>query len=182
MYDLDNDRQIGPTSIGRGTYWHPTTSFLTYTPSETITIGRYCSIAADVTICSGGEHHLSTVSTWPFDNFLRKLPNPTRTYRPIRDVVIGSDVWIGHGAHIAGGARIGHGAVIGARAVVTSDVPPYAIVVGNRSEIVRFRFSESDIAQLLKIAWWDWPPAKIVENVDLFYADVSEFIARHASP
>ncbi|MEA2860829.1 MAG: hypothetical protein QOC72_2868 [Methylobacteriaceae bacterium] len=179
IYDLEDDRVIGNASIGRGTYWGLNTRFVTFLESERVVIGRYCSIADNVTIASGGEHWTSTVSTWPFDNFITGLPNPTRTYRPIPDTVIGSDVWIGFGAHIVGGSRVGHGAVIGARAVVMGDVPPYAIVAGNRAEVIRHRFSADIIEALLAIAWWEWPPARIAENLDMFYGDIDSFIAKH---
>lgn len=180
--DFISDREIGSLCVGRGTYWDESTRFQTYSDGERIRIGRYCSIAAGVFIATGGEHRVNTVSTWPFDNFLRSVPNPSRTYKPIRDTMIGSDVWIGQGAHIAGGAQVGHGAVIGASAVVMSDVPPYAIVVGNRAEVVRHRFEGEVIAALLDIAWWDWSPEKIETNIELFYGDVHAFIAEHCAP
>lgn len=158
MHDLENDRILPSNSfsdcvhIGRGTYWHPASRFHTYVAGEKIIVGRYCSIAEDVFIASGGEHHLDTVSTWPFDNFIFGIGNPSRTYRRKSDTIVGSDVWIGHGAHVFGGCNVGHGAVIGARAVVSKDVPPYAIVVGNPARIVRHRFDERTRSALLAIA------------------------------
>ena len=50
---------------------------------------------------------------------------------------------------------IGHGAILGAYAVVRKDVPPYAIIIGNPAQIIRYRFNESIIQKLLDIAWWD---------------------------
>jgi serine acetyltransferase len=55
----------------------------------------------------------------------------------IRVPVIGDYVEIGVGASILGAITVGDHAVIGAGAVVVRDVPPYAVVVGNPSRIVR---------------------------------------------
>jgi len=96
------------------------------------------------------------------------------------DVEIGNDVWIGTEAFILSGVKIGNGAVIGARCVVSRDVPPYAIMVGNPARIARYRFSEDQIRDLLKIAWWDWPVAKIKEATSLLLdSQVDKFIAQY---
>ncbi|MFZ5784763.1 MAG: CatB-related O-acetyltransferase [Pseudomonadota bacterium] len=174
--DLEYDREWGSIHVGRGTYWDPSAKLITYLPDERIVIGRYCSIAAEVTIATGGEHATGHVSTWPLDNFLNKLANPTRTYWRIPDTIIGSDVWIGHGAHIAGGARVGHGAVVGARTVVMSDVPPYSIVIGSPAQVIRYRFPPDVVSALLQVAWWDWSPEQIRDRVDDFYQGPEHFL------
>lgn len=55
------------------------------------------------------------------------------------------------------GLSIGHGAIIGANAVVTSDVPPYAIVVGIPGRVLRYRFAVPQVEALLSSCWWDYP-------------------------
>ncbi len=51
--------------------------------------------------------------------------------------IIGDYVDIGCHAQILGPITIGDHAVIGAGAIVIKDVPPYAVVVGNPSRIIR---------------------------------------------
>ena len=55
--------------------------------------------------------------------------------KDIRPVQIGRDAWIGSGAHILKGVTIGEGAVVAANSVVISDVPAYALVMGNPAEV-----------------------------------------------
>ena len=86
------------------------------------------------------------------------------------DTTIGNDVWIGRDAMIMPGVTVGDGAIIGARAVVAADVPPYAIVVGNPARLIRRRFSDEEIAQLLRIAWWNWPIEMITEHLRTIWA------------
>lgn len=71
------------------------------------------------------------------------------------DVVIGNDVWIGANVLLIGGVKIGDGAIVAAGSVVTRDVPPYAIVGGVPAKIIRYRFSESQIHELLALQWWN---------------------------
>ena len=53
-----------------------------------------------------------------------------------------------------------------AKSVVTADVPPYAIVGGNPARLIRRRFSDDVIAELLTIRWWDWDTEKITRNLE----------------
>ncbi len=76
-------------------------------------------------------------------------------------VKIKNDVWIGAGALIMGGITISDGAVVAAGAVVTKDVPPYAIVGGVPAKVIKYRFDEETIKELLELKWWDLPDEKI---------------------
>lgn len=111
--DLKNDRQMGPVSIGRGTYWQNGRFITDVFPGNHLKIGRYCSIGPDVRIVAGGGHVMTFASTWPLDHFLKGATSGGRTDPPPHTTDIGSDVWIGAGAQIGGGVKIGHGAVIG---------------------------------------------------------------------
>ena len=139
--------------------------------SEKLIIGKFCAIATNVKfIMNGANHKLDGISTYPFPifgngwetamNLLMELPSKG-------DTVIGNDVWIGYESVILPGITIGDGAIIAAKSVVTKDVPAYRVVGGNPAGIIKQRFSDAEIAQLLKIGWWDWEIDKISRNIHL---------------
>ena len=122
-------------------------------------IGRYCSIANNVSI-GVGEHILSKVSTSSlfYENVYETL---TKDY-----CEIGNDVWIGVDAIVLRGTRIGTGAVVAANAVVTKDVPPFAIVAGVPAIIIGYRFNEFIQKIIIDSEWWkfDFELARNVLN------------------
>ena len=132
-------------------------------------IGKYTSIANDFKIIVDMNHDYH--SLWQGVVPELALPEEGRhgngqTFRRIirkGQVLIGNDVWIGDDVTILGGVRIGDGAVIAAGAVVVKDVPPYAIVGGNPTKIIKYRFPKETIERLRRIAWWDWDGEKICE-------------------
>ena len=71
------------------------------------------------------------------------------------------------------GVTIGHGVVCGAGSIITKDVPHFAVVAGVPARIIKFRFSEEMIAELLRIGWWDWSRAKIKRNKRFFESDLT---------
>lgn len=133
-------------------------------------IGKFCSIADNLTIFLGGNHRCDWVSTYPFPSFSDQFPEASEIHgHPATkgNVIIGNDVWIGSHVTILSGVTIGDGAVVGAFSVVAKNVPPYAIVAGNPARVIRYRFDEKTIAQLLQLQWWNWPIEKIRKNVHL---------------
>ncbi|MCV7319860.1 CatB-related O-acetyltransferase [Mycolicibacterium confluentis] len=118
-------------------------------------IGRYCSIAEGVRIVNG-NHPIGLKSTHAvFHNPMFGLCDDW-IGGPLNATVIENDVWIGSNAVILPEVnRVGNGAVIGAGAVVNKDVPDYAVVLGNPARVVKYRFSEETISQLLEEKWWE---------------------------
>ena len=118
------------------------------------TIGRYCSIARGARVMNR-NHPMEFKSThgFFFNPTLNYCDKDQIKYIPLN---IGNDVWIGYNAiilpHVT---NIGDGAVIAAGAVVNKNVPPYAVVVGNPARVVRYRFSQKIIEELLASRWWE---------------------------
>lgn len=135
---------------------------------DTLKIGKFCMIASGVSFIMNGANHLTdAISTYPFAIFGNgwedAMENKVYPYKG--DTVIGNDVWIGHNATIMAGINIGDGAIIATNATVVNDVEPYSIVGGNPARLIRYRFPEEKIAELLKLRWWDWETSKITQNL-----------------
>jgi virginiamycin A acetyltransferase len=112
------------------------------------TIGRYTSIAGNVTI-GAGEHELNSISTSSI--FYADAYNSLTA----ADCRIGNDVWIGVDAIVRRGVMVGNGAVIGANSFVNTDVPPFAIFVGSPARLLRYRFTPEWIQVISESRWWE---------------------------
>ncbi len=110
-------------------------------------IGRYCSIANNVSV-GIGEHKLDRVST---SSLFYEDPYQTLTEKESQ---IGNDVWIGSNSVIRRGITIGDGAVVGANSFVNKDVPDFAIVAGSPAKIIRYRLTDSQIKAVKDSGWW----------------------------
>ena len=171
---VDSGCNILNTSIGRYSYIGYD-SWIVYAD-----IGGFCSIADDVYI-GGCEHPLDWVSTSPvFENVKNTGVQSRFAYFHLpahKRTRIGNDVWIGHAAIIKAGVFVGDGAVVGAGAIVTKDVPPYAIVGGVPSKVLKYRFDEETISHLLESQWWNLPD-DILSELGQYIKDPKEFLER----
>ena len=130
-----------------------------------IKIGKFCSLADNIVVFTGGNHRTDWISTFPFPTFDWPGTHHKKHLLPTHkgDIIIGNDVWIGSHATLMSGVKIGDGAVIGAMSVVASRIPPYGIAVGNPARVIKKRFSDEIINKLLEIAWWNWPLHNVQE-------------------
>lgn len=102
-----------------------------------VSIGRYCSLAQNITIMLDGNHCYKRISSYDWrlrgknsfksDEYAvrEKLHVPPCEQNYVKSVKIGNDVWIGFDVMIFGGVTVGDGAVIGSKAVVRTNVEPY---------------------------------------------------------
>jgi acetyltransferase-like isoleucine patch superfamily enzyme len=149
-------------------------------------VGSFTSIANNV-VLGGARHPMEWISTSPVfyhgrDSVRAKfsehrLPDPLR-------VEVGHDVWVGRSAIVISGVRVGTGAVIGAGAVVSRDVPPYSVVVGNPARVVKMRFSDDIVKQLLETKWWEFEESELslLANRVRAPADFLEACKRNIGP
>lgn len=136
-----------------------------------IDIGRYTSIGKNCQFILT-HHNYKTVSTYPSFGKVFCRGN----------IKIGNDVWIGMNATIMDNVVIGDGAVIGASSVVSSDVPPYAIAVGNPAKVIKYRFPPETIAKLMQVHWWDLEEDELLKlgisenkDIDAFVEKVRDY-------
>ena len=168
-YWLDSYVDDNRIKVGKYTYFDELITFGLWLPEDKVEIGKFCSLAKNVTILGGGEHFTKRATAFPFVlMFAENCPNLVDGKNK-GATTIGNDVWIGLGATIMSGVTIGDGAVIGAKAVVANNIPDYAIAVGNPAQVIRYRFLPETIERLIKISWWNWKLSKILNNLDLLY-------------
>lgn len=161
----------GLLEVGRHTYGIP--EVYVYKGSERkIIIGSFCSIGEGVVMVTGGIHPSKWISTFPF-RIKWNLQGAYQDGMPSSEgnITIGSDVWIGSEAMLLSGVTIGHGAIIAARSVVTNDIPPYSIVGGIPAKVLRHRFNDDVVKQLLEIKWWEKDDPWIAQFVDLLNSE-----------
>jgi acetyltransferase-like isoleucine patch superfamily enzyme len=132
-----------------------------------VVIGKFCSLAPDITLITGGIHPTDWVSTYPFrSKWNLKGADQDGTPATKGDIVVGNDVWIGTHVFILSGVKIGDGAVICTGSIVLNDIPPYAIAGGVPAKVIKMRFQNNEIEELLSIRWWEWEDDKILKYVD----------------
>ena len=136
---------------------------------DKLIIGKFCAIARGIEfVMNGANHRMNSVSTYPFhimgggwEDFTPKLSE-----LPLKgDTVVDNDVWFGQNVTVMPGVHIGDGAIIAANSVVTKDVLPYHIVGGNPAKIIRKRFDDELIENLLELQWWNLDPKTLFDNM-----------------
>lgn len=154
--NLHGDIEIGNYTSING----PNTDI--YTTIYKVKVGNFCSIARNVSI-QEYNHKINRVSTY---HMCANVFNRDRIedIESKGDIIIENDVWIGTHCVILSGAHISNGAIIAANSVVTGFIPPYAIAAGTPAKVIKYRFSQEVIDELLIIKWWNWNQEKLEKN------------------
>lgn len=167
-------------SIGNYTYGNQNLNIYYSDSGAKLYIGKFCSIASNITVFLGGNHRHDWVTTYPFGHIHTNIfTNFTGQGHPSTkgDIIIGNDVWIGQNVTIMSGVTIGDGAVIANNSHIVKNIEPYSIVGGNPAKHIKYRFSPEQIQKLLQIKWWDWEPHKINHFTPLLCnPDIDNFI------
>jgi len=111
--------------IGENTNIHPRCQFSAYKSS--IIIGS-------------GVHISPNCAFYPYDHGIsagKDIFEQPLTSKG--DIHIKDRAWIGTGVIVVSGGKVGEGAVIGAGSLVNSDIPDYAVAVGNPAKVIKFR-------------------------------------------
>lgn len=101
-----------------------------------------------------------------------------------KPAVVGQNCWIGGGVKIEGGITIGEGSVIGAGSHITIDVPPYSIIFGRESTVLKRRQvildsnpDFSDFLEKIRNNYEDWLIDTLNKNATLYKAGKNSFIS-----
>ena len=141
-------------------------------------VGKFCSIGPNI-VSGWGIHPTTGISTHPAFYSTAKQNGFTysSTDKTIEKKVtmVGNDVFIGANVTLLDGVTIGDGAVIGAGAVVSKDIPPYAIAVGCPIKVIKYRFSDDVIDELVNLEWWN-QDKKVLEKLEKHYFDLPSFL------
>ena len=70
------------------------------------------------------------------------IPMALQNVLPPQQVIIEDDVWIGADVMAVGNRRVSGGSILAARTVLVKDFPPFSIVGGNPSRLIRCRKDE----------------------------------------
>jgi virginiamycin A acetyltransferase len=161
---------LGDVEIGYGT----TLAQGCVLAGRTIRVGRFCQFGPYACAFSG-EHPLARLTIY---NNERLFDGELKSLVEARPVLIGSDVYVGAHAVILQGVTIGHGAVVAGGATVREDVAPYGVVAGCPAKLVRTRFHATTVDLLLRLAWWNLPPATLQSIKWLFFEDLGGDLTR----
>lgn len=171
------------TSVGKYTYETQYIQLKSWGEGSIVKIGSFCSIADNCKVYLGGNHRTDWTTTYPFGHVYKDIFNSFNGDghpKTNGDVIIGNDVWVGSNVTIMSGIKIGDGSVIAANSHVVKDVEHYSIVGGNPAKLIKYRFSQDQISNLIKIGWWNWDDKKINDNLKLICSpDIQAFIDKH---
>ncbi|MBF0400090.1 MAG: CatB-related O-acetyltransferase [Magnetococcales bacterium] len=139
-------------------------------------IGSFCSIAQRVRVFIHADqyHRADWVTT---SGYLLRSTGRLEA-KSKGNTIIGNDVWLGMGCTIMSGVMIGDGAIIATNSHVVTNVGAYEVFGGNPARLIRRRFSDSQIAALLKTRWWDLPD-ELIHDLSVYLCSDDIDLAIH---
>ena len=155
-----------------------------YCDFANVEIGKFSNIASFVRI-GPTDHPMDKASLHHFlyrsNDYWKDQKEDHEFFaaREARMANVGHDTWLGHGSIIKPEVIIGHGSIIGAGSVVTKNIKPYSIVAGNPARLIRMRFKDKVVDQLMEMSWWDWDHDTIGQRLkDFRELSVESFIEK----
>jgi acetyltransferase-like isoleucine patch superfamily enzyme len=163
-------KSVGKYTYGTNSFTSSVRQFTSHADKTEagVIVGSFVSIGLGAKFfpTEGVAHEYKTFTSYPFGNihnevFSNIVVPPKVSTRG--DIIIGSDVWFGENVTVMSGVTIGHGAIIAANSHIHKNVDPYSIIGGNPAKLIKYRFSQEIIDEMLKIKWWDLPDPIINE-------------------
>jgi len=103
-----------------------------------VTIGDYCLISWNTVLMDTYRVPFNTAARrTELETVAARTPRLAAGDVPSGPIRIERNVWIGFDSCVLPGVSIGEGSIVGARSVVVEDVPPFTIVAGNPTRVVR---------------------------------------------
>ena len=109
-----------------------------------IIIGDHVMFGPQVSVITG--NHITDIPGKYMTSFTESDKRPCDD----QNVIFEGDNWIGANSTILKGVTVGYGAVVAAGAVVNKDVPPFSYVGGVPAKVIKMRFDETTVNDLLK--------------------------------
>lgn len=109
-----------------------------------IIIGDHVMFGPQVSVVTG--NHITDIP----GRYMTSFTDAEKRPEDDQDVIFEGDNWIGANSTILKGVTIGYGAVVAAGAVVSKDVPPFSYVGGVPAKVIRMRFDEETVKELLQ--------------------------------
>ncbi len=108
-----------------------------------IIIGDHVMFGPQVSVITG--NHITDVP----GRYMTSFTDSDKRPEDDQDVIFEGDNWIGANSTILKGVAVGYGAVVAAGAIVTSDVPPFSYVGGVPAKVIKMRFDDKTVNELL---------------------------------
>lgn len=134
---------------------------------------------------SGAAEGLTVVSgnhTFPIGDWAMNCPDSIKQEKLDRDIVVEEDAFLLTNVTLLSGVTVGRGAIVGSGAVVRSNIPPYAIVVGNPAKVIGFKFTPEEIIEHEKKLYPEeerLPITKLERNYNKYFFNRREEISNY---